>query len=73
MVGINAVGLERRGFSPEVIAALRASFRTLFYSKLLREDALKRVLDEYGAMPEVNRLVEFIRASERGVVSRDRE
>jgi len=73
MVGINAVGLERRGFSPEVIAALRASFRTLFYSKQLREDALKRVLDEHGAMPEVNRLVEFIRASERGVVGRDRE
>src|SRR6202022_3700115 len=29
MVGINAVGLERRGFSPEVVAALRAAFRTL--------------------------------------------
>ena len=25
------------------------------------------------AMPEINQLVEFIRASERGVVSRDRE
>ena len=35
--------------------------------------AMKEVLDEYGTLPEVRRLVDFIRASERGVVSRDRE
>ncbi len=73
LVGINAVGLERRGFSPELIAALRAAFRTLFYSKLLREDALRQVLEEHGARPEVRSLVDFIRTSERGVVGRDRE
>jgi UDP-N-acetylglucosamine acyltransferase len=73
MVGINAIGLERRGFSPEAVAALRAAFRTLFYSKLLREDALAQVLEQYGRFPEIRRLVDFIRASERGVVGRDRE
>ena len=73
LVGINTVGLERRGFSPAAVAALRASFRTIFYSKLLREDALKQVMDENGGLPEVRRLVDFIRASERGVVGRDRE
>jgi UDP-N-acetylglucosamine acyltransferase len=73
MVGVNAVGLERRGFGPEVVAALRSAFRTLFYSKLLRDDAVNQVLDECGALPEVRRLIDFIRASERGVVSRDRD
>lgn len=73
LVGINTIGLERRGFSPQTIAMLRAAFRTIFYSRLLREEALARVLDEHGGTPEVRRLVDFIRGSARGVVGRDRE
>ena len=71
--GVNAIGLERRGFSPETIAALKGAFRTLFYGKLLREGAIKQVLAENGHFPEVSRLVEFITNSQRGVVGRDRE
>jgi UDP-N-acetylglucosamine acyltransferase len=70
LVGINEVGLQRRGFSAETIAALKSAVRTIFYSKLLREDALKKVLDEQGSFPEVRRLVDFIAHSERGVVGR---
>jgi len=73
VVGVNSTGLERRGFSPEVIAAIKSAFRTLFYRKLLREEALKRVLEEDGGFPEVRRLVDFIAHSDRGIVSRDRE
>lgn len=73
LVGLNTIGLERRGFSPETIAALKGAFRTLFYGKLLREDAIKQVLAENGHFPEVSRLVEFITNSQRGVVGRDRE
>ena len=73
LVGVNSVGLERRGFRPDIVAALKGGFRTLFYSKLLRDDAIVQVLDEHGTLPEVRRLVDFIRASERGVVGRDRE
>ncbi len=73
LVGINEIGLQRRGFTPETISALKAAMRTIFYSKLLREEALQKVLDELGSTPEVRRLVEFIAASERGVVGRERE
>ncbi len=73
LVGINEIGLQRRGFTPETISALKAAMRTIFYSKLLREEALQKVLDELGSIPEVRRLVEFIAASERGVVGRERE
>jgi len=73
LVGINEIGLQRRGFTPETISALKAAMRTIFYSKLLREEALQKVLDELGNFPEVRRLVEFIAASERGVVGRERE
>ncbi len=73
MVSINEIGLQRRGFSAETINALKAAVRIIFYSKLLREDALKKVLDEQGGFPEVRRLVDFIANSERGVVGRERE
>jgi UDP-N-acetylglucosamine acyltransferase len=73
LVGLNTIGLERRGFSADTIAALKGAFRTLFYGKLLREDAIKQVLAENGHFPEVSRLVEFITNSQRGVVGRDRE
>ncbi len=73
LVGVNEIGLERRGFSREMIATLRAAMRTLFYSKLRREDAVQQVLAEFPEVPEVRRIVEFIQKSERGVVGRERE
>ncbi len=73
LVGVNTIGLERRGFSRETIAALRGAFRTLFYSKLLREQAIAQILERDGKVPEIRRLVDFITNSKRGVVSRGRE
>jgi UDP-N-acetylglucosamine acyltransferase len=73
LVGVNTIGLERRGFRAETVAALKQAFRTLFYGKLARKDALSRVLEESGDIPEVRRLVEFITNSQRGVVGRNRE
>jgi UDP-N-acetylglucosamine acyltransferase len=73
LVGVNSIGLERRGFSPEVIAALKSAFRTLFYGKLLRDDAVAEIRAAHGKFPEVCRLVDFITGSQRGVVGRDRE
>ncbi|HXM88568.1 MAG TPA: hypothetical protein VN916_03890, partial [Candidatus Acidoferrum sp.] len=66
-------GLQRRGFKPETIAALKSAIRTLFFSKLLREDAIKQALDDHGKVAEVRRLVDFIVNSKRGVVGRERE
>ncbi len=73
LVGVNTTGLERRGFNPETVVAIKSAFRKLFYSKLLREEAIRQILDEDGHLAEVRRLVDFIVKSERGVVGRDRE
>ena len=68
------IGLQRRGFSAETIAALKSAIRTLFFSKLLREDAMKQVLRRVRfGFAEVRRLVDFINNSKRGVVGRERE
>ncbi len=73
LIGVHEIGMKRRGFAAETIAALKSAIRTLFYSRLVRDDAIKKVLEEGGSVPEVRRLVEFIANSKRGVVGRERE
>jgi UDP-N-acetylglucosamine acyltransferase len=64
---VNRRGLERRGFSREKIAELKHVFHVLFHSKLRLEPALDRVKRESGDSPEVQRLLEFVAASRRGI------
>lgn len=66
-VGLNLVGLKRRGFSEETIAAVKAAYRMVFRSGLRLEEALKKMMDELGDVPEVVFFVEFIRNSQRGI------
>jgi UDP-N-acetylglucosamine acyltransferase len=73
LVGVNEIGLERRGFSADTIAAIKGAMRLLFYSKMLRDEAVKQALTQYSKVPEVRRLVDFICNSQRGVVGRERE
>lgn len=72
LVGVNEVGLKRRGFSTETIAALKSAVRTIFYTKLLRKDALRQAEEAGGSIPEVRRLIDFIANSKRGVTGRER-
>jgi UDP-N-acetylglucosamine acyltransferase len=67
LFGLNSVGLERRGFSGEVRAALKKTYRILFQSKLNVAEALVRAQEEVPAIPEVLQLLSFVRTSERGV------
>lgn len=66
LVGLNAVGLRRRGFSRETRAQIKHAFHLIFQSKLRLEDALARVDEEIGGVAEVERLVSFLRKTERG-------
>jgi UDP-N-acetylglucosamine acyltransferase len=69
--GINAIGLQRRGFTADAIARLKRSFRYLLQSKLNTTSALRQIeRDKTLACPEVQYLVNFIRTSERGVILR---
>jgi UDP-N-acetylglucosamine acyltransferase len=65
--GINSVGLRRRGFPPEKISELKHAFHVLFQSKLRLEPAMERVRSECGDSPEVQRLLDFLTTSKRGV------
>jgi len=65
--GLNLIGLKRRGYPPETIAALKKCYMTLFRSKLGLQEAMAAVEAELGTYEEVRYFLEFVRTSERGV------
>jgi len=67
LVGLNRIGMERNGFDEVRIDAVKRAFRLIFRSKLLLKEALARVEREMTGSPEVDRMVKFIRDSERGI------
>ena len=63
---INKVGLERAGVSEEAQTTLRAAYKIIFREGLSTTNALEKVEAELPALPEVQHLVQFLRASTRG-------
>ena len=66
--GPNKVGLERRGFPPESIEALHRAFRLLGSPKNNTRQALEKIREEIADCAEVDELIAFIQASQRGVI-----
>ncbi len=66
-IGLNALGLARRGFTSERIAELKQAYRILFRSNLRVEDAATRMRDELPASPELDHFVRFALDSQRGL------
>ncbi len=66
----NLVGLQRRGFSKDARRAIKTAYKKLFLSKKLSLTSLIDELEqtESAQEPHVQRLIEFIRHSERGVI-----
>lgn len=68
LYGINTVGLRRAGIPPATRLALKRAFRLLFNSDRPTHVALDELRREAGNVPEVDRLVEFVASSDRGVL-----
>lgn len=64
--GINKIGLERKGFSPERLAKLQKAFRLLLAAKMNTTQAVEKIRHLEGE--DVAVLVEFIERSQRGVI-----
>lgn len=65
--GVNVVGLKRAGFDEKRIRAIRAAFRVLFRKGRNLALAIKEVEKSARANTDVSALLEFIKASRRGV------
>ncbi len=67
VIGINAVGLGRRGFSEQEILAIRRAYKVIFRSHLTVAAALEK-LDAQEPHPVVLPLIDFIKKSSRGLM-----
>jgi UDP-N-acetylglucosamine acyltransferase len=66
--GLNALGLERRGFSKQRIRKIHHAYKLLQASKLNTSQAVERMKSEPDRGEDVEMLIKFIESSERGVI-----
>jgi UDP-N-acetylglucosamine acyltransferase len=71
LMGLNLVGLKRAGFSDATIQGLKQSYEILFLSSRNIKEALQRVRQELGHIPEVQHLLDFVESTERGLIPAD--
>ncbi|WP_435579290.1 acyl-ACP--UDP-N-acetylglucosamine O-acyltransferase [Gilvibacter sp.] len=67
-VGINSVGLRRRGFSTEKIREIQNIYRILYQKNLNNTQAVAIIEAEMEATPERDEVLEFIKRSKRGIM-----
>ena len=64
---VNKTGMERNGISEEAQSALRQAYKILFREGLTVSNGIAKVEKELPSLPEVKHLIQFVRASERGI------
>jgi UDP-N-acetylglucosamine acyltransferase len=64
---VNKTGMERNGVSEEAQSALRQAYKILFREGLTVSNAIVKVEKKLPSTPEIRHLIQFVRASERGI------
>lgn len=67
-VGINSIGLRRRGFTTEKIREIQSIYRILYQSNYNNSQAVAIIEAEMEATPERDEVLEFIKNSQRGIM-----
>ncbi len=67
-VGLNFVGLRRRGFSSEVINSIQDVYRYLYLAGYNTTQALERIENELPETKERNHIIDFVKNSSRGII-----
>ncbi|MEO0454232.1 MAG: acyl-ACP--UDP-N-acetylglucosamine O-acyltransferase [Verrucomicrobiota bacterium] len=68
VVGLNRVGLKRRGFGPEQRRVIQLAYNALYKNGLNREQAMNQMQNESTfQIPEIAVLLDFIQNTQRGI------
>ena len=67
-VGINSVGLRRRGFTSEKITEIQNIYRILYQKKYNNTQAADIIEAEMVASPERDEILQFVKNSKRGIM-----
>ncbi len=66
--GINSVGLNRRGFTPEQIHTIQEVYRLIYQGGLNTSQALEQIEGTIAKTHERDLIVDFVRSSARGIL-----
>ena len=67
-MGINSVGLGRRGFSKEKIEEIHNIYRVIYQGGMNTSQALAHIRENFEETPERDLVISFISGSERGII-----
>ena len=67
-IGINKIGLTRRGFSEDKRLLIKKAYRQFFVSKKNRGQALSSIKKNFDKTDEIKKIINFIENSERGII-----
>ncbi len=67
-MGLNVVGLRRRGFSAELIRNIHETYRLLYQRGQTRDESIEQIKKEVPMSPEIEYIIEFVTTSKRGVI-----
>jgi UDP-N-acetylglucosamine acyltransferase len=67
-MGLNIVGLTRRGFGKERIDKIHDIYRTIYLKKMNISQALENVEKTFAPSEDRNYIIDFIRKSQRGII-----
>lgn len=65
--GLNLIGLRRRGFSAEIITAIREAYNTI-YSKGIIKEGIEEVRNTMEVTPEIEYVLNFVETAQRGII-----
>ncbi|MEM1203947.1 MAG: acyl-ACP--UDP-N-acetylglucosamine O-acyltransferase [Acidobacteriota bacterium] len=68
-LGVNRIGLERKGYDAEQLKTLGRAYRILVRSGQATGAALEQLRTELGGDASVDHLVDFVEGSQRGVIT----
>jgi len=67
-MGLNTIGLTRRGFEKERIDEIHGIYRVIYQNGMNISQALEYVEKEFKPSPDRDYIIDFIRNSERGII-----
>lgn len=67
-VGLNVVGLRRRGFNPEKVSEIHEIFRAIYQRGMNVSQGIEWIENNIPANPDRDYIVNFIKGSKRGII-----
>ena len=67
ILGINTIGLKRAGFDASTREKIKQTYKIIYHSGLNTKQALVKLKDQNDTNPQVQKIIQFIENSDRGI------